>query len=55
MIRKLALLVTVLALLSFGFVASAQDDMTDWTCGMVDGDLSANLQLHRLGRSRRGR
>ena len=44
MIRKLALLVSVLALLSFGMVASAQD-MTDWTCGTVDGDMSAAITI----------
>ena len=45
MIRKLALLVTLLALLSLGFAASAQDDMTDWTCGTVDGDQSAAITI----------
>lgn len=44
MIRKLALLLTVLALLSLSFAASAQD-MTDWTCGTVDGDSSAAITI----------
>ena len=44
MLRKLALLLTALALLSFGFAASAQDDM-DWTCGTVDGDIAAAITI----------
>ena len=44
MLRKIALLLTVLALLSFGFAASAQD-MMDWTCGTVDGDVSAAITI----------
>ena len=43
MLRKFALILTALALLSFGFAAAAQD--TDWTCGTVDGDISAAITI----------
>ncbi|MDE2856502.1 MAG: extracellular solute-binding protein, partial [Chloroflexota bacterium] len=44
MIRKIALIVSVMALFSFAFAASAQD-MTDWTCGTVDGDMSGAITI----------
>ena len=44
MIRKFLLLVTALALLSFGMAASAQD-MVDWTCGTVDPDTDAAITI----------
>ncbi len=45
MIRKISLFLTLLLIFSFSFAAAAQDDMMDWTCGMVDGDLAATFNF----------